>query len=72
MKKSFLKIVLLAGIICSMPACHELDVPITSALTPDAFPKTQAQFVQAAGPAYAALRGNFALDYHFLQSQSTG
>lgn len=71
MKKSFLKIVLLAGIISTMPACHDLDVPITSALTPDAFPKTQAQFVQAAGPAYAALRGNFALDYHFLQSQST-
>jgi starch-binding outer membrane protein, SusD/RagB family len=71
MKKSFLKITLLAAIICSMPFCHKLDVPITSALTPDVFPKTQAQFVQAAGPAYAALRGNFALDYNFIQSQTT-
>jgi starch-binding outer membrane protein, SusD/RagB family len=71
MKKSFLKIAALAGIICTTPFCHKLDVPITSALTPDVFPKTQAQFVQVAGTAYAALRGNYATDYHFIQSQTT-
>jgi hypothetical protein len=71
MKNILLKIALLGGIICTMPFCHKLDVPITSELTPDVFPQNQSQFIQAAGPAYAALRGNFSLDYHFMQSQST-
>lgn len=52
-------------------ACHDIDVPITTSLTPDVFPQTSAQFIQASGPPYAALRGNFSLDYWFMQSLST-
>lgn len=51
--------------------CHKLDVPITTQLTPDVFPQNPAQFVQASCPAYVALRGNFSLDYWFMQSEST-
>ncbi|MFY7889658.1 MAG: RagB/SusD family nutrient uptake outer membrane protein [Spirosomataceae bacterium] len=54
-----------------MSSCHEVDVPITTALTPDIFPQNTNQFIQASGPPYAALRGNFSLDYWFMQSEST-
>ncbi|MDJ1501525.1 RagB/SusD family nutrient uptake outer membrane protein [Xanthocytophaga agilis] len=54
-----------------MTACHMLDVPVTSELTPDVFPQDSIQFIQASGPAYAALRGNYALDYWFTQTLST-
>ena len=52
-------------------ACHNLDVPINTELTPDIFPQNSQQFIQASGPPYAALRGQFALDYFFMQSLST-
>lgn len=52
-------------------SCHDIDVPITTELTPDVFPQNETQYIQASGPAYAALRGNFALDYWFMQSLST-
>lgn len=52
-------------------ACHEMVVPVTSQLTTDVFPKDSLQFIQASGPVYAALRGNYALDYWFMQSLST-
>jgi hypothetical protein len=52
-------------------ACHNLDVPINTELTPDIFPQNAQQFIQASGPPYAALRGQFALDYFFMQSLST-
>ena len=52
-------------------ACHDLDVPVSTQLTPDVFPQNSSQFIQASGPPYAALRGNFALDYWFIQSLST-
>lgn len=52
-------------------SCQKLDVVIDTQLTPDAFPKDSIQFIQATGPAYAALRGNFSLDYFFLVTLST-
>lgn len=52
-------------------ACRKIDVPVTAQLTPEVFPQTASQFVQASGPAYVALRGNYALDYWFIQSLST-
>ena len=71
MKKAFKYIifpVLLAG---SLESCHKLDLPITTELTPDVFPQDSAQFIQAAGPAYVALRGNWAVEYFFMQAQTT-
>ena len=52
-------------------ACHDLNVPISTELTPDVFPQNSDQFVQASGPPYAAFRGNYALEYWFMQSGST-
>lgn len=52
-------------------ACHDVEVPVRTQLTPDVFPQNSTQFIQASGPPYAALRGNFALDYWFMQSLST-
>lgn len=51
--------------------CHKIDVPVNTQLTPDIFPQTTAQFIQASGPPYAALRGNFSLDYWFIQTLTT-
>ncbi|QMW05480.1 RagB/SusD family nutrient uptake outer membrane protein [Spirosoma foliorum] len=52
-------------------ACHDVTVPVNTELTPDIFPQNSSQFIQASGPPYAALRGNFSLDYWFMQSLST-
>ncbi len=52
-------------------ACHDIDVPVNTSLTPDIFPQNSAQFIQASGPPYAAFRGNFSLDYWFMQSLSS-
>lgn len=58
-------------LITVVSSCHKLDVEITTQLTPDVFPQNNNQYIQAAGPAYAALRGNYSLDYWFMQSLST-
>src|ERR1700722_9406458 len=71
MKKAFNYILftgLLAGLLCS---CHKLEVPITSELTPSVFPQDSAQFVQAEGPVYVALRGSYGVEYFFTQTLST-
>ena len=52
-------------------ACHQIDVPVSTELTPDIFPQNASQFIQASGPPYAALRGNFSIDYWFMQSETT-
>lgn len=54
-----------------LSSCHKIDVPVTAALTPAVFPQTSSQFIQAMGPAYAALRGNYATDYWFMNSLTT-
>jgi hypothetical protein len=52
-------------------ACHKLNVPITTELTPDVFPQDSTSFISASGPAYVALRGNYAVEYFFQQTLST-
>ena len=52
-------------------SCHKIDVAVTSELTPDVFPKDESQFIQATGPVYVALRGNWSTEFFFMQSQST-
>ncbi|MEO6230256.1 MAG: RagB/SusD family nutrient uptake outer membrane protein [Ferruginibacter sp.] len=66
------KILNCAGLaVVLLTACHKIDVPVKSELTPDVFPKDSAQFIQTTGPVYVALRGNWATEYFFQQSQST-
>lgn len=54
-----------------LDACQKVNVNITTELTPSVFPQNTQQFIEASGPPYAALRGNFALDYWFMQTLST-
>ncbi|GAB4023290.1 RagB/SusD family nutrient uptake outer membrane protein [Spirosoma koreense] len=71
MKKIAFPSALLLLIMSLTMACHDLVVPVTTELTPAIFPQNSSQFIQASGPPYAALRGNFSLDYWFMQSLST-
>jgi hypothetical protein len=71
MKKTFNYMImagLLTGMFCS---CHKLSIPITSELTPNVFPQDSAQFIQAEGPVYVALRGSYGVEYFFMQTLST-
>ena len=61
-------IALAAGL---LTACHKIDVPVTSELTPDVYPQTEAQFSSASGPVYINLRSEFATTWFFLQSMTT-
>jgi len=71
MKKILNYIIVPALLLTAVTSCHKLDVPITTQLTPDVFPQDSAQFISASGPAYVALRGNYATEYFFQQCYST-
>ena len=70
--KKFLNYIILPALLLSVASsCHKLDVPITTQLTPDVFPQDSTQFIAASGPAYVALRGNYAAEWFFQQCYST-
>lgn len=71
MKKILSSGAFLVLIVYLTTACHDVNVPVNTELTPDIFPQNSSQFIQASGPPYAAFRGNFSLDYWFIQSLST-
>ncbi|WEA00597.1 RagB/SusD family nutrient uptake outer membrane protein [Mucilaginibacter sp. SJ] len=52
-------------------SCQKVSVPVKTELTSDVFPQNTAQYAQAAGPVYVALRGNISVEHFFLQSAST-
>ncbi len=66
--KQALKYILIGGLLAS---CHKLSVPIKTELTPSVFPQDSAQFIQAEGPVYVALRGSYGVEYFFEQTLST-
>lgn len=55
----------------ALTACHKLEIPVTTQLTPENFPQTEQQFIQAAGPTYTVFRGEFAGKYWFMQTLTT-
>jgi hypothetical protein len=71
MKKLFKYITASIVVAGSLTACHKVGVDVTSELTADNYPKTDAQFASAMGPVYIALRADYATTYFFLQSQTT-
>jgi len=71
MKKALNYILLIGLSAIVLGACHKLNVPITSELTPSVFPQDSAQFIQAQGPVYVALRGSYGVEYFFMQTLST-
>lgn len=60
--------VLMAGLVWS---CDDLDVPITTQLTPEVFPQNSTQYIQTTGPVYAAFRGEFSFAWWWSQSLTT-
>jgi len=54
-----------------MSACHKLDVPVKTALTPEVYPTTQAQFNSVMGPIYTRLRSDFSIGYFQCQSHAS-
>ncbi len=71
MKKIINRISCLALIAGIFSSCHKIDLEVTSELTPEVYPQTEAQFSSASGPVYINLRSEFATTYWFLQSLST-
>ncbi|HRZ98084.1 MAG TPA: RagB/SusD family nutrient uptake outer membrane protein [Paludibacter sp.] len=71
MKKRFKFIILPALISVFVASCNDLDVPVTTQITPDVYPQDSTQFVASAGVVYAALRGNYSTDYFFMNTLTT-
>ena len=71
MKKILNSIGCLALIGGLLSSCHKIEVPVTSELTPDTYPQTEAQFNSVMGPVYTLFRSEFATTYFFLQDMTT-
>ncbi|GGN07125.1 hypothetical protein GCM10010967_48210 [Dyadobacter beijingensis] len=71
MKISYIKLLFSTLATASLLSCHDLEVPVTTALTTDVFPSTDEQFISAAGPVYVALRGNFGAEAYQIVAYST-
>ncbi len=71
MKKIFFGITGILFICLVISSCHKIDVPVTSELTPSVFPITQAQFEEASGPVYIAVRNDYSGSYFFCEDAST-
>ncbi len=71
MKNIFKNLTIVLAASAVMTSCHKLDLPVSTQLTPENFPTTAQQFVQAAGPTYNAFRGSYSTSYWFLQSITT-
>ena len=54
-----------------LAACHKVSVPVSAELAPNVFPQNPSQYASVLGSNYSALRGNFELDYWFMQSLTT-
>ncbi len=71
MKKIMNRLALLALLAGGLSSCHKVGVDVVSELTPETFPKTEAQYNSVMGPVYTTLRGAYTTDIFFLNSQST-
>lgn len=71
MKQILYKLGCCAFLAVVFSSCHKLDVDVTTELTPETYPKTEAQFSSVMGPVYTALRSDYAQGFFFLQSGST-
>src|SRR6266700_2344993 len=71
MKKMLNRVKYAAGLAVLLASCHKVNVDVTSELTPETFPQTEAQYNAVMGPVYTLLRANYATDYIFIQSLST-
>lgn len=68
MKKIILGILSIVAVVGIISSCQKVNVAVTSEITPDSYPKTDAQFTSAEGPVFVALRADYAGSYWFMQS----
>jgi hypothetical protein len=54
-----------------LQACHKIDVPVKSELTPENFPQTEAQYNAVMGPVYTLFRDGYTTGHFFTNSQTT-
>lgn len=52
-------------------SCHKIDVEVTSELTPETFPQTEAQYNAVMGPVYTLFRDGYSTGHFFVNSQTT-
>ena len=71
MKKILKYIVLPIFTVGLFGSCEDLEVPITTQLTPEVFPQNSTQYIQTTGPVYAAFRGDFSFSWWWSQSLTT-
>jgi hypothetical protein len=71
MKKTMNRLAFLALLAGVFSSCHKVAVDVVSELTPETFPKTEAQYNAVMGPVYTAFRGATTTDIFFCNSQST-
>lgn len=71
MLRSLNHTLLLSGALLFLNACTKTEVPVENELTPQNFPTTDQQYIQAAGPAYTSFRGSFCTSYWQAQTLST-
>ena len=70
MKKSkYLVLSILMSI--TFVSCYDLDVPITTQISGDAYPTDSAGYNATAGIVYSKLRENYAMAYFFVTELST-
>ena len=66
--KDFAFIIIIAS---AISACHKLDIPITTEVTPSVFPQNEQGYIQTELTPYVALDGYLAQEYFFQQAEST-
>ena len=71
MKKIFYYTVVPVMLVLSLASCHKLDVEVTTELTSETFPKTEAHYNALMGTAYALFRDGYTTGHFFVTSQST-
>ncbi|MEO6521975.1 MAG: RagB/SusD family nutrient uptake outer membrane protein [Mucilaginibacter sp.] len=71
MKNIILRILSMVAVVGIISSCQKINVAVTSEITPDSYPKTDAQFTSVEGPVFVALRADYAVSYWFLQSCSS-
>lgn len=65
------KYIMALAFVITLNSCHDLEVDISTQLTPENFPTRPEHFIAAAASSYSAFRYDYAIKYWFLQTMST-
>jgi starch-binding outer membrane protein, SusD/RagB family len=71
MKKIFYYIVVPLMLVAALASCHKLEVEVTTELTNETFPKTEAHYNALMGTVYTLFRDGYTTGHFFVTSQST-